>query len=190
MAQTVVGVLRSQDEADSAVRELERAGFTSDEVGVAAPGQRTEPDYGRHLAFGIVVGTLLGALIGAGLAVIPAFLAPGGNHEVGAATLVLVLGGAMAGGATGGLAGVLISMAGSTDRTLHYEQEAASGRFVVSVNSDRPAEAYEVLRRSGAIEASPIDAPVGRPRHRPVGHAVTALRWPPGTPSPLRRSGP
>jgi len=169
MAETVVGVLRSKGEADSAISELGRAGFGPDEVGLVQPGRDLEPDYGRHLAVGIVAGTLLGALVGAGLALIPAFLAPGGGHTIGATTLVLVLGGAMAGGATGGLAGVLISMAGSTDRTLHYDQEAASGRFVVSVTSERPGEAYEILRRSGAIEASPIDAPVQRKRHRPVG---------------------
>ena len=170
MAETVVGVLRSRSEADSAVTSLERAGFASNEVGLVTPGQASEPDYGRHLAVGIVAGTVLGALVGAGLALIPALMAPGVGHAIGSATLVLVLGGAMAGGATGGLAGVLISMAGSTDRTLHYDQEAESGRFVVSVTTERPAEAYEILRRSGAIEASPIDAPMQpRKRHRPVG---------------------
>ena len=169
MPETVVGVLRSRGEADSAVTSLERAGFTAEEVGLVTPAQASEPDYGRHLAIGIVAGTVLGALIGVGLALIPALMAPGVSHAVGPATLVLVLGGAMAGGATGGLAGVLISMAGSTDRTLHYQQEAESGRFVVSVTSERPGEAYEILRRSGAIEATPIDAPVQRQRHRPVG---------------------
>lgn len=168
-AETVVGVLMSKDQADSARTELERAGFTPDEVGLAEPGHDREPDYGRHLAVGIVAGTALGALIGAGLALVPAFLAPGAAQTIDAATVVLVLGGAMAGGATGGLAGVLITMAGATDRTLHYDQEAASGRFVVSVTSERPGEAYEILRKSGAIEASPIDAPVKRTRHRPVG---------------------
>jgi len=169
MAETVVGVLRSQGEANSAITELERAGFTSEEVGLVPPGHGREPDYGRHLAVGIVAGTVLGALIGAALALIPALTASGAAHAVNASTVILVLGGAMAGGATGGLAGVLISMAGTSDRTLHYDQEAASGRFVVSVTSERPREAYEILRRSGAIEASPIDAPVQRQRHRPIG---------------------
>src|SRR6266850_1065700 len=50
---------------------------------------------------------------------------------------------AVAGAATGGVAGGLLSMAGSGARALFYEQEVESGRVLVSVAGPRLDKARE-----------------------------------------------
>jgi hypothetical protein len=77
------------------------------------------------------------------------------------ATFVLV-----AGAATGGLAGGLLSMSASGDRALFYEQEVESGRFLITVAGPRLEVARDVMRAAGAMEAEPVETPLqgGRPR--------------------------
>lgn len=149
MAETVVGVLKTRSEAAAASRQLEKAGFSRSQIELESPGQDRQPDYRRNLRTGAVVGCVAGALAGALI---------GAMATTGALPIVLL--GVMAGGITGFLAGIYVSMAASTGHGLHYQQEVESGRFLISVTSDRPAEAKEILDAAGALEAEPIDAPV------------------------------
>jgi hypothetical protein len=73
---------------------------------------------------------------------------------------------AVAGAATGMVAGLLVSMAASGDTALFYEQEVESGRYLVSVAGPRLEEARAIMLESGAMEAAPVEAPLvgGRPR--------------------------
>ena len=109
-----------------------------------------------------MAGTVLGALVGA----IATGMVPGVHPLVPGNLLATFLFAAVAGAATGGLAGALLSMAASGDRALFYEQEVESGRFLVSVSGPRLEEAQELLRAAGAMEAAPVEAPLdsGRPR--------------------------
>src|SRR6266550_3763497 len=156
MPDTVVGLFRSRPESDKALRKLKEAGFGPDEVAVSTPHAGRRGHYGLKLLGGIAAGTVLGALVGA----IATGMVPGVHPLVAGNLLATFLFAAVAGAATGGLAGALLSMAASGERALFYEQEVESGRFLVSVTSDRPDEAHAALRDSGALEASPIQAPV------------------------------
>jgi hypothetical protein len=149
LAETVVGVLKKRSDAAAASRQLEKAGFSRSQIELESPGQDRQPDYRRNLGTGAVVGVVVGGLGGALIAAV----ATGG-------ALPIVLLGVMAGGITGFLAGIYVSMAASTGHGLHYQQEVESGRFLISVTSDRPAEAKEILDAAGAMEAAPIDAPI------------------------------
>jgi hypothetical protein len=81
---------------------------------------------------------------------------------------VLVTFAAVAGAATGLVAGLLVSMAGSGDTALFYEQEVESGRYLVSVGGPRLEEARSILLAAGAMEAEPVEAPLdGGRRPRP-----------------------
>jgi hypothetical protein len=149
LPETVVGVLKTRSDAAAATRQLEKAGFSRSEIELESPGHDRQPDYRRNLKTGAAVGCVVGGLGGA----LIAGVATGG-------ALPIVLLGIVAGVITGFLAGIYVSMAASTGRGLHYQQEVESGRFLITVISDRPAEALEILRSAGALEASPIDAPV------------------------------
>jgi len=156
MPETGVGLFKTRSDAEKAVRELERAGFGPGEIGVVWPGEAREGHYGTKVAAGVGAGSVVGSVLGA----LAAGLIPGIGPVIAGGALAAVLGGAATGAATGGLAGALLSMAASGDRALYYEQEVQSGRFLVSVTSERPDEAHAVLRDSGALEASPIQAPI------------------------------
>ena len=159
MPETVVGLFRTRAEAETGLRELERAGFSSSDIEIVTPRRVQTGGYGRKIAAGIGIGTLFGAVVGA----VATGLAPGlhpllpGNLP---ATFLFV---AFAGAAGGALAGMLLGMATAGDRGLFYEQEVESGRALVNVFTDNPACARHVLQASGAMEAAPIETPVVDP---------------------------
>src|SRR5579859_6284130 len=65
MPETVVGLFRTREEQLAAVRKLELAGFSRDQISTATPRRNRRGHYGRKLMIGIVIGTALGAIIGA-----------------------------------------------------------------------------------------------------------------------------
>lgn len=162
MPDTVVGLFRTRSEAERALGKLKDLGFPPDQISLATPRTGRRGHYGVKVTVGIVIGTLLGAIVGA----LATGMVPGVHpllHGSMVATFALA---AVAGAATGGLAGALFSMAAAGDRALYYEQEVEAGRYLVSVAGPRLAEAREVMRQMGAMEAAPVEAPLegGRPR--------------------------
>ncbi len=165
MGETVVGLFQSRSEAEGALRNLEDAGFGPDQVSLRTPRTRRRGDYlAKHVA-GLVGGAVLGLIAGALLV----GLVPGVRALFHAQILAGMALGAVAGTVTGGVAGGLLSMAASGDRALYYEQEVESGRYLVSVGGPRLDEARAVPEASGALEASPVEAPIERGRPRPAG---------------------
>ena len=105
----------------------------------------------------------LGALAGA----VASGMVPGVKPLLPGNMLVTFLFAAVAGAATGGVAGALLSMAASGDRALYYEQEVESGRVLISVTGPRLEEAEVVMREAGAMEAAPVEAPIEKGKARP-----------------------
>jgi len=163
MPDTVVGLFRTRDEQLAAVRELQRAGFARDLITTATPERGRTGHYGAKVLAGIAVGILIGIIAGA----LATGMVPGVKPLVGGNLLVTFLFAAAAGAATGALAGMLVSMAGSGDRALFYEQEVESGRFLISVTGPRLDEALGVMSGAGALEAVPVEAPLKAERPRP-----------------------
>jgi len=163
MPDTVVGLFRSRPESDAALRKLKEAGFGPDEVAVSTPHTGRRGHYGLKVLGGIVAGTVLGALVGA----IATGMVPGVHPLISGNLLATFAFAAVAGAATGGLAGALVSMAASGDRALFYEQEVESGRYLVSVAPPGLENARAVLLAAGAMEAAPVEAPLQQGRPRP-----------------------
>src|SRR6184192_2321065 len=163
MPDTVAGLFRTRTEAETALRNLKEAGFGADQLSLATPRIGRRGHYGLKVLVGIGVGTLLGALLGA----VATGMVPGVHPLVAGNVLATFLLAAVAGAATGCVAGGLLSMAASGDRALFYEQEVESGRVLISVAGPRLEMARDVLRSAGAMEAEPVEAPIvegGRPR--------------------------
>jgi len=164
MPDTVAGLFRSRSEAEQALRKLEEAGFfRPDRVSVSTPRVARRGRYGTKVLAGIVIGALLGALVGA----VASGVVPGVKPLLPGNVLVTFLFAAVAGAATGGVAGALLSMAASGDRALYYEQEVESGRVLISVTGPRLEEAEVVMREAGAMEAAPVEAPIEKGKPRP-----------------------
>jgi hypothetical protein len=154
---TVVGVFDTREQAESAIGELHAAGFTKDQLGIAARGERMVEDAVERgderlddrtgTIGGAVTGGIAGGIIGAVLA----GLIPGIGPVIAAGTLAGVLGGVVTGAAVGGLVGALMDMGVTEDEARHYEREFRAGRTIVTVRPDgRREEAMAILRRHGS----------------------------------------
>jgi|SRR2546430_6581113 len=162
MPDTVAGLFRTRAEAEMALGKLKEAGFSDDQIALSTPRTSRRGHYGWKVLAGIAGGTILGAVVGA----LVTGIVPGMHPLIPGNPLSTFLFAAVAGAATGGVAGGLLSMSASGGRALFYEQEVESGRFLVSVAGPRLEGAWAILRASGAMEAAPVEAPLdpGRPK--------------------------
>ena len=165
---TVVGVFPDRDSAERAIRELERAGFPEDDIGLAAHGEGgtatgagpagldTTDEGRRGLAAGAAIGGTAGGIMGA----LAAGLIPGIGPIIGAGILAATVAGAATGAAVGGLwLGPLVDLGVPEDEARGYEQHFRAGRSLVVVRAgSRLAEATDILERSGAIRAEQQNA--------------------------------
>lgn len=146
-------------QARMAVEELERAGFTQDDVSYLG-GQENTGAAGageRGVARGAATGATLGTMIGGGaglLAGLGAMAIPGIGPLVAAGWLVAALAGAGAGAAAGGLLGGLVSAGLGEDEAAGYSEGVRRGGHLVVVRTEeaRAAEAERILDRHGPVD--------------------------------------
>jgi uncharacterized protein (TIGR02271 family) len=155
--QTAVGVFQNREDAERAVDELHRAGFTDQQIGIAArdgegrEGMQTQGGADTKGEEGGITGMLAGAGIGGVLGAAAVGLIPGIGPVIAAGALAGILGGAAAGAATGGLVGWLSGQGVPEEEARGYESEFKAGRTLVTVQADgRYDEATAILQRSGA----------------------------------------
>lgn len=163
MPDTIAGLFTTRSEAEKALRNLKEGGFGADQVSLVTPRRARRGHYGLKVLVGIAIGTVAGALLGA----LVTGIVPGVKPLLAGNVIATFLLALVAGAATGGVAGALLSMSASGDRALYYEQEVESGRFLISVSGPRLDEAAALLEASGAMEAAPVEAPLHRERPRP-----------------------
>jgi len=154
---TAVGVFNRRQDAERAVDELYRAGFTDQQIGIAARDSeghtemQTAPGTDSGGEEGGIKGMLAGAGIGGVLGAAAVGLIPGIGPVIAAGALAGILGGAAAGAATGGLGGGMADQGVPEEDVQHYESEFKAGRTLVTVQADgRYEEAALILQRAGA----------------------------------------
>lgn len=169
MPDAVTALFKDEEQADSAVHALKSADFGPSEIEVRGPREPDLPDVGGNAARGVAFGSIGGTVLGVVMGVLAAGDIPGSHAYVQGGWFVPFML-AMALGATGGLAGLLLSAGASRDRDLYYEQEVQSGRYLVSVDTqpERRETARQILVSQGAMEASQIDASTVRRGRRVV----------------------
>jgi len=157
---TVVRMFDDREHALLAVRALETAGFTQDEVSLMASTSASTTsavapadETGSGAGTGATIGTILGG--GAGLlAGIGAMAIPGIGPIVAAGWLVATLAGAGAGAATGGLLGSLVG-SGVDESDAHvYAEGVRRGGTLVSVRGSegRVDEAERILAAHPSVD--------------------------------------
>ncbi|HYO09753.1 MAG TPA: hypothetical protein VER17_12345 [Tepidisphaeraceae bacterium] len=167
---TLVAVFQDRQRAEQAVDELERAGFSADQIGFALRGADAvhggmiTDAMGAKDGRGAVAGMATGAGIGAVLGAAAALLVPGFGPVIAGGVLAMAFGGAVAGTAVGGIFGAMTGLGVSEDEARFYEGEFNSGRAIVAVKAaNRCADAAEILRRHGGYDL----------QNRPAGSVPT-----------------
>jgi hypothetical protein len=155
---TAIGVFRTYGEAERAVHDLRRVGFSDDRIGL----MRRDTD-GRvsgvesddtKATEGAGVGAAGGGAVGGALGALAAGLIPGIGPVIAVGALAGILGGAAAGAAAGGIVGSLVGLGVPEDDARFYEGEVRSGRTLVTVDAEnRYDEAVSVLRAAGSYDA-------------------------------------
>jgi len=159
----VVGVFHDRAQADQAVADLMKAGFTRDQIGVAMRHDQNlgttetgtaEAGEGTHAGEGALTGVLTGLGLGAlaGLGVLSGVI-PVIGPAIAAGTLGVIVSNAAAGAGLVGLVGALIGAGMPEEEAKFYQGEFESGRTIVTVHADgRADEATAILRRFGAYD--------------------------------------
>jgi hypothetical protein len=160
--QTRTWLFDTHSTALAAVRDLEAAGFTQEEVSIlgergdsVVTTETTESNAGVGASIGGVVGGGAGLLAGLGVMAIP-----GIGPLVAAGWLAAALAGAGAGAATGGVIGSL-TRSGVDEREAHvYAEGVSRGGTIVTVRSDdvRMNRAADILMAHGPVNVSSREA--------------------------------
>ncbi|MGN6136675.1 MAG: YsnF/AvaK domain-containing protein [Aureliella sp.] len=164
---TIVGVFTDREQAQRAVNELRRMGFSESQIGVAhrdsdrigVAEQVDATDDETYASEGAAAGLATGAGVGAlwGLGIIAGVL-PAIGPAIAGGTLAAVLSSAAAGAAAAGLGGALVGLGLSKDEADYYNTEFEAGRTVVTVSAPgREAEARAVLQQFGSYDVSQRD---------------------------------
>jgi hypothetical protein len=164
---TTTNLFDTHAHAVEAVRDLEAAGFSRDEIsliGHSADRLASEADpHASEAPGGTEVGASVGTLVGGGvglLAGLGAMAIPGVGPIVAAGWLVALLTGAGAGAAAGGLLGSLTG-AGVDEKEAHiYAEGVRRGGTLVSVRAEeaRSTQAAAILARHASVDLAAREA--------------------------------
>lgn len=158
---TVVGVFKSEGQAEKAVSQLRRHDVDQREISIVAKDRRGQggggdregrqggmtslagEDIGEGVTAGGTIGGLAGLLVGAG-----ALAIPGLGPIIAAGPIA----GALSGAVTGGIAGGLVDFGIPEERGREYEEEVRRGNIlaVAKVSRDKADRAAQILRENGA----------------------------------------
>jgi hypothetical protein len=165
----IVGVFDDYRQAEDAIRELRRAGFRDDEIGMISRTTHTsetgvvnDPTHSRWEE-GAGIGAAAGAVTGTGLGLaVAAGLIPGVGPVIAGGALAALLASAGAGAAVGTVIGSLIGLGIPEEESQFYESEFKAGRTLVTVRAgSRNEDAWRILRRYGAHEPAVTAAAFG-----------------------------
>jgi len=148
---TVIGVFGSEQQAERAVEELRRSGFSDNEISVVGK------DSGRHKKGGMAGGDVSnGATWGAGIGGAAGLLATAGALAIPGFGPILALGplaGTLTAAAGGGLAGALVDFGIPEDQSRQYERDIKEGKFLAVLKTSQDArKAERCLRDQDATD--------------------------------------
>lgn len=153
---TVIGVFGSEQQAERAVEELRRSGFSDNEISVVGP------DSGKHRKQGQNDGGMMGgglsngATWGAGIGGAAGLLATAGALAIPGFGPIIALGplaGTLTAAAGGGIAGGLVDFGIPEGQSKQYERDVKEGKFLAVLKTDQDAhKAERCLKDQGATD--------------------------------------
>ncbi|ANE48151.1 low temperature-induced protein [Paenibacillus swuensis] len=162
MRKHIVGAFSTRDEAISAIEDLKRLGYNSDDISVVSrnqdhletiteeTGSRVPEGMATGAATGGVIGGVAGLLAGIGLLAIP-----GVGPILAAGPIAATLTGAAVGAGAGTLVGGLIGLGIPEDEAERYNEYVDNDKLLVlvDVEPERQAGVYDIFRTHGALNA-------------------------------------
>ena len=154
MKKAVMCIVQDRVEAEAIVGQLQRAGFSNDDISVLFPNKQGTRDFAHEhntkapegaiagVGAGGVVGGTLGLLAGVG-----ALAIPGLGPFIAAGPLLAALSGVAAGATVGGVAGALVGMGIPEIEAKRYEGKIRGGNLLISVH----AETADAQKRAETI---------------------------------------
>jgi hypothetical protein len=160
----VFGIYKSSVQAESAVDQILRAGFSNNDISVLLPDTHSTKDFAHEkntkapegTTTGVTTGGVIGGTLGL-LAGIGALAIPGLGPFIAAGPIMAGLAGLGVGGAVGGLIGALVGMGIPEYEAKRYEGRVKDGGVLLSVHCDTSAEitrAEALLKQTGAEDIS------------------------------------
>ncbi|HEY9731258.1 MAG TPA: hypothetical protein V6C89_05065 [Drouetiella sp.] len=160
MAQTVIGLTTTIDQAELLVDRLRSAGFISSDISVLLPDKEGSQDFAHKNSTkapeGATAGASTGGVIGGALgwlAGIGALAIPGLGAFVAAGPIMAALSGAAVGATVGGTAGALIGMGIPEYEAKMYEGKIREGNILIAAHSeskDMLKTAEDIFKELGA----------------------------------------
>jgi len=162
-----VAVFPTIEQADQAVSDLLKLGFTTEQIIVICSDERKAAHYeqfrhqdqaGSHTSPAVAIGGAIGAILG-GLTAVVGTVATGGIGLLAAGGVA-----AWGGGAVGGLVGAMMTRGLEKELANYYDQAVTTGKILVAVDDPDVADAQrlgatrEVFERAGA---EPVALPEG-----------------------------
>ena len=157
--QSVIAIYRAHQEAEEAVRKLERGGVPIRKISIVGRDfQLREDVQGYYLpsdaakegaGFGAWFGGLFGMLLGFGF-----FVLPVAGTLVVLGPLAGLIAGAISGAGIGALVSALMSLGMSREQALKYQARLQAGEFLVTVigTPEEIERAREILQGTGEVE--------------------------------------
>jgi uncharacterized membrane protein len=159
MTSFVTATFKTREAAESALTELERKGFTDEQISMVVTdetrGNSFNIEEGNKIDEGAAAGATAGGLVGGilgSLATASAIAIPGLNIVV-VGTAVSALAGIGAGAATGGLIGGLVGAGIPEHEAKVFEDEIRSGAILIAVkpeDGEQHQKAKEVFEKGDA----------------------------------------
>ena len=149
---TVVGLFNNRHHAEAAIRDLKRAGFTDEQIGVAMQDKGEQRELmdttSSNAAEGAAKGAVSGGIVGGLIGLLGSLLVPGVGPIVVGGVLASTLTAAGIGAATGGLIGALIGLGVPEEDAQHFDQGLRSGGTLITVDAGaRTGDALAILQR-------------------------------------------
>src|SRR5580698_3890399 len=160
----VFGIYKSVYQAERSVDRIAAAGFSSNDISVLLPDNRSSKEFAHEkntkapegTTTGVATGGVLGGTLGL-LAGIGALAIPGVGPFIAAGPIMGALAGLGVGGAVGGLIGALVGMGIPEYEAKRYEGHIKAGGVLLSVHCDTSDEikrAKDLLKQTGAEDIS------------------------------------
>ena len=164
MSKAVIGIAKSEAQADTIVTRLQNAGVPTSDISVLMPDRTESRDFAHEhstkapegTTIGVGAGGIAGGVLGL-LAGIGALAIPGVGPLIAAGPIMAALSGAAVGATIGGIAGALIGMGIPEFEAKQYEAKVKEGNILISVHthdSDDAKHIKEIMQTAQAEDVS------------------------------------
>ena len=182
--ETVVGLFADLPAAERGIEALKDAGFSEEEIGVAARDQRQQQELtegtGTQAAEGATTGAVSGGVLGGVvglLAGVGALAIPGIGPIIAGGALASTLAGAGVGAAAGGIIGALAGMGVPEENARHFERGFQQGGVIVTVEAGPDSDVARHALLASEADLGPAQAVSSREEIRIEGQGDGLESW-------------